>query len=419
MLSNTLKIPAAGLQTVRIIGEGMAMNRVRLMVRVNAGNGKFPWLAVEFAKNGRPIEPENATSYGLRFTHPTEGRKLIGAGKDLQAAFAAMKRKEVELLAIENGMALPGDFKKNSEMPGRKTLADAGTEYFSNLESQGKDPKTIRTYRAAVDGFVASCAKTYVDEIERQDYFDFMGWLRKQPRKARKSGNPERTYFNKVSHVAIFLKAYGKGGLLKSNEYPQFTEKPVAYLDRQEKALMYAYAQGAEERFTLDYFFLTGARDGEAADAEYTDLKDCKLTVMDKPHLNWHPKKHRLRTWRIPKALADAVELRRKTAASNLIFPNGHGKPNRHLLRIVQTIAGRIPEQKRFHVDLHTLRRTYGTELSQRGETVQTIQCILGHKNIQTTMKYLGITGFDSEEHKERIDSLAEQPKPQLIEGAA
>ena len=106
-------------------------------------------------------------------------------------------------------------------------------------------------------------------------------------------------------------------------------------------------------------------------------------------------------------------------STSNLIFPNGHGKPNRHLLRIVQTIAGRIPEQKRFHVDLHTLRRTYGTELSQRGETVQTIQRILGHKNIQTTMKYLGITGSDSEEHKQRIDSLAEQPKPQLIEGAA
>jgi hypothetical protein len=45
--------------------------------------------------------------------------------------------------------------------------------------------------------------------------------------KPRKSGDPERTYFNKVGHVAIFLTAYVKSGPLKKSEYPQFKEKPV------------------------------------------------------------------------------------------------------------------------------------------------------------------------------------------------
>jgi integrase/recombinase XerD len=106
-------------------------------------------------------------------------------------------------------------------------LAVAVARYFSNLEAQGKDPKTIRAYRSAVDPFVAQCKKRFVEEIGKQDLIDFMGWLRRQPVAQRKHGNPERTYANKVGHVAIFLKAFGVSKLLKKSEYPQYEEKTV------------------------------------------------------------------------------------------------------------------------------------------------------------------------------------------------
>jgi len=43
---------------------------------------------------------------------------------------------------------------------------------------------------------------------------DFMGWMRKQPLPKRRRSNPNRTYNNKVSYVAIFLKEFGvsRGG---------------------------------------------------------------------------------------------------------------------------------------------------------------------------------------------------------------
>src|ERR1700693_936415 len=81
-----------------------------------------------------------------------------------------------------------------------------------------KDPKTIRAYEAAVEEFRKSCTKKFLSEIGRQDLIDFMGWLRKQPpklrrdgtpRKPRRSGDPNRTYFNKVNNVVIFLSAHG------------------------------------------------------------------------------------------------------------------------------------------------------------------------------------------------------------------
>jgi hypothetical protein len=78
-----------------------------------------------------------------------------------------------------------------------------------------------------------------------------------------------------------------------------------------------------------------------------------------------------------------------------LIFPNQAGNPDQHLLRVVQRIAGRAGGA--FHADLHTYRRTYATRFS--GTTkIQTIRCLLGHKDIKTTMRYLGIPDLNSPE---------------------
>jgi hypothetical protein len=77
----------------------------------------------------------------------------------------------------------------------------------------------------------------------KQDLLDFMGWLRTQPpklrkdgkpRKPRSSGDPNRTYFNKVNDVVIFLSAHGINRLLKKSEYPKFAEKPVVYYDAEQ-----------------------------------------------------------------------------------------------------------------------------------------------------------------------------------------
>ena len=216
-----------------------------------------------------------------------------------------------------------------------------------------------------------------------------MGWLRKQPRKARRSGAPNRPYFNKVNHTIIFLKAFGRTKILKKSEYPRYMPKAVVYYDATQVSAMYAAVLDDEERFTLDYFLKTGVRDGEAAHAEYADIQDNFLRISDKPHHSWHPKHWQCRRIPIPSDLARAIEKRQKENSSQkLIFPNGSGNPNKHLLRVVQRIAKRAG--KNFHADLHTFRRTFAT-LFSKTVSVQTIQYLLGHKDIKTTMLYLGI----------------------------
>jgi integrase len=305
-------------------------------------------------------------------------------------------------------------------------MDDAVEQYYKNLHSQGKDPKTIRAYKVAVEEFRKSCTKKFLSEIGRQDLIDFMGWLRKQPpklrkddtpRKPRRSGDPNRTYFNKVNNVVIFLSAHGINRLLKKSEYPKFAEKPVVYYEAEQVKALYAATKNDEERFTLDYFLKSGVRDGEAAHAEYSDVKSGFLNIVDKPHLKWHPKHWHIRRIPIPQDLIAAIaERQRKNPNSKLIFPNGAGNPDEHLLRIVQRVAKNAGNT--FHADLHTFRRTYATLFSGTAK-IQTIQYLLGHKDIKTTMRYLGIADLNSPETRAAVEKTFSEFKNAQIATAA
>src|SRR5258706_7842469 len=64
------------------------MSHYTLIARINAGDGRFPFVNVQFSKNHRPIPIEGATYY-LRPGN-RGSRTPIRIGKDLNAAIAAL-----------------------------------------------------------------------------------------------------------------------------------------------------------------------------------------------------------------------------------------------------------------------------------------------------------------------------------------
>lgn len=386
----------------------MGLSRYRIYKYCKTTKG-WRYCKSAWGKNNK-LKPNVVVVGGREETHlegmyylNVDGQWEKAGATAVDAQDAQRKRLARQEYERQTGERLP-------ETPNGTPLAVAVKRYFSNLEAQGRDPKTIRAYRSAVDSFVGQCKKACVEEITKQDLIDFMGWLRRQPVLHRKNGNPERTYHNKVSHVAIFLKAFGRERLLKEFEYPQYEEKAVTAHSEEELDFLYSRAD-AEQRFLLDFALGTGFRDGELAHAEYSDLVGNVLEVRRKPHLNWHPKQHHCRKVAVPQALADAIR-NHGNGKLGLIFPNGNGKPNEHLLRNLQALT----EGSAIHTELHKLRKTWATRLAMAGVPLHVLQKRLGHKSLATTQKYLADVDLTNEEMSRAVEAASYVPNPTLVE---
>ena len=345
---------------------------------------------------------------GGKFYIPVRGQWVLVGDTAAEAQAARTK-----LLAKQNYEKATGEVLETpTREPNGIPLEEAAEKYFSNLVAQGKDPKTIRAYRVAVDGFVSQYKKQFVQQIDKQDVLDFMGWLRQQPLHERKHSNPERTYANKLGHLAIFLKAVGKPRLLAKNEYPQYEDKEVKAHSDRELAVLYSRANPVQ-RFLLDFALGTGFRDGEISHAEYQDLRDDNvIEVKRKPHLNWHPKKHHRREVKIPQALAEEIRMK---GNSGLIFPNEEGRPDGHLLRKLQRLA----KGGGFHTELHRLRKTWATRLALAGMPLHVLQKRLGHKSLVTTQRYLADVDLSKGEVDKYVEAATFVPKePQTVREA-
>jgi hypothetical protein len=140
---------------------------VKFLARV-ADKGKFPFIEVTI-KKGRPVPVENVTQYYARYSE--NGKRIVKPlGMDINLAYTEFQNIELNHTRIRAGFAplteLYKDFALNAPNdPNRPRvrIADAAREYLSELLTLDKSPATIVAYRNAIDGFVQSCEKTYID----------------------------------------------------------------------------------------------------------------------------------------------------------------------------------------------------------------------------------------------------------------
>jgi integrase len=111
----------------------------------------------------------------------------------------------------------------------------------------------------------------------------------------------------------------------------------------------------------------------------------------------------------ISQRLADAINARRKRLGAkpnDLVFPNGDGNPDHHLLRDLHILAKRAGA--RFAVELHKLRKTGASRQYLANEPLTTLMLELGHESLATTQRYL------ADVHKPGEAKKA-VPKPKVV----
>ena len=200
------------------------------------------------------------------------------------------------------------------------------------------------------------------------------------------NGNGESTAFNNFANLMIFLRWAGIETGIKKSEWPERPERdPEEYTDQELTAMLKA-ADG-EERLVLKSFLFSGFRSGEIAHMTYEriDFDSSVWKVRKNDEWGWKPKK-KASNRDVPvhpgltKRIAERMKAR-NAKRTDLIFPNSVGKPDMHLLRIVQRVAKHAGITG-IRVDDHKFRSTAITRWLREGYTVPEVVQMAGHSDM-------------------------------------
>jgi integrase len=393
---------------------------VRVKETAKSGVVSYPRYEVTF-KNGKPYRcrrtadspeipiPGDGSFY---ITHPkdAQGARVTPVGAGLDEAVVKYRQFEATAERAKRGLTLLDDFVKHTpNAPANRSLiATAIEKYLAKVETSGKSTGTHRAYKGALDDFVKSCDKTFIDELTEDDMVGYLAWMKKNV-KRRSVGQQNITFRKRLGFVNTFLSVHGKKNLWSSKEWPKFVRKaPDRYTSDQISAILGAALP--EEKIRLLFFFYSGCRDMEVATAEFSDInpKSNIFTIQAKPHLKWKPKTDTERSQVLPKAFVKELMERKATRkkGNNLIFPNTVGNVDNNMIEFLQKAAKRAGITER--VTLHKIRRTAISHAIDKFG-VRKAMAFAGHTDIATTNKYSAPDDMTSPAVRNQVEESFEE----------
>jgi len=371
-----------------------------------AANGKVnPGVVIV---NGQEVK-HKAGFYGLRYY---EGSHLVFEslkGSSPAAAEAARAKKKAEFAAIvhakkEGIRIVPIDRT-------RPTLAVQLSQFLTATTARGS-MEAAEVYELACREFMRVVGRQYSDEIVTGDFAKFHKALADR-------GMSARTVSNRHSSVKAFLRSidYDTKHLPKPPKYDKTL--PEIYTDKELKDLFRA-VKSPRENLLYQLLLQTGMREQEAMFLEWSDIdpkrKICKLQSKQK---QWDFRLKDFEEREIPlrdHLLVRLLEYRKKHAGDGTLIFGKHGKPDGHMLRTLkqQVLAVALNcgecegcQKKTRECEnwfLHKFRATFCTKLLRSGLDIRTIQSMMGHADLASTMRYL--RPAENEQTQARMNSM-------------
>jgi integrase len=327
-------------------------------------------------------------------------RVRLSVGKDAADALAAKKRKEAELAHVANGGS---GLVNGATVATEKTpLKDAIAAFLEKKQLEQRK-KTHQAYRTALTYFAHSCHKIFIQDVDDMDlarfkkvledggmeYTDYAG--KKQVMKAQS----ERSVYNKREVVTFLLKEYhvtrvdGKPILRTADRIKPRSDKHKAYRREEVEALLAACS--SDEKMYFQFFLLTGVREQEAAHLtwENVDLRHRLVNVRNNQKFGFKLKTQAAhREIPIGNTLHDMLQdwKTERDTECGLVFPTAGCRPKLDFLDCLKRVAVRAKVK---NVTLHRWRATFATWAHRSGTDARTIQKMMGHENLETTMLYL------------------------------
>jgi integrase len=142
----------------------------------------------------------------------------------------------------------------------------------------------------------------------------------------------------------------------------------------------------ADAKYFAENYQFTFRSPDLLVDLKVSDFSDDFKFFKYTRAVEWSVKKKKERAIPMSAGVREILERRKKSAKSNLVFPDEEGGLIRYrlrdrLVRVCKEVG--VPEI----TELHSLRRTFATIARKRGMKIETLQEILGHSSITTTIE--------------------------------
>jgi len=162
-----------------------------------------------------------------------------------------------------------------------------------------------------------------------------------------------------------------------------------AVLSREEVAQLFTLVPQPLERLILQTIYACGLRASEGLGLRVEDIDSSRMLLWVR-----HGKGNKDRAVPLSPALLQALRAHwQRLRPTTWLFP-GQTPSGQRSLEALQRVCRRAVAAAGFtkKVSLHTLRHSYATHLLEAGVDVVTIQRLLGHRDLQTTARYLHLT---------------------------
>lgn len=369
---------------------GTASEAWRFCPVVRTGNGRIrpDYVFID----GKPRFHKEGAYYIEWYIDGKRYRESVG--KNANEAFAVAERRAQMLRNQALGIEIVGEHKQMGT-----TLAEACREFLEETRQHHR-PKTYSQYKTALEYFRQSCREKPLCKVERADVMSFMGFLSDR-------GLARRTIWTKVQVVVSMLKANGITKLIRKRDWPRYTEtEPEVYTS--EEIETFLGQSNSWKRVLFEFFWMTGFREGEVKHVTWPDIDfgNHVVRVTAKPKLGFIPKDWEEREVPIPDRLYNSLRHHKAAASANcaLVFATSNGRVVHNFLRQCKSIAWRaglncgLCDTGEGHCAkgpycqswiLHKFRATFATMHLRAGVDLTTVQTWMGHKDLQSTMRYL------------------------------
>lgn len=352
------------------------MARVNILKQIKV---ETRWKLVAIPRTAKGGYDWNALPEGRYFIDWSERgkRKRQAAGGTASEALEAVRRKKHTLEGQRLGL-------ESVEEEAKRTKVHLAVAHYLESVEALKKPNTLRKYRAVLDRFVEFLPPNADPrKITKEDLTDFMVALKNR----HKLGN--NTIIHQMIIVAQFLKRCGKPGLTRNLGLPErATSLPREYGDAD---LTKFFAACTPAEYVLFSTFLyTGFREQEVVHLFWSDInfKLNTIRVTSKPEFGFSPKRWEEREVPVSKSVMALLRDHPRREKCRYVFPSPAGNREWHMLDHCKATAKR-GELDETTFDLKTFRSTYATRMLRAGFDVRTVQHWMGHRSLETTMRYL------------------------------